>query len=134
IDEFDYETGRQQRSFDTYNDIDCFHYAGLHDAIKERKHGYGKVHDHACREIRLRRLTREQAQILAEQYGDIRPVDTRLFCEWLGIDEAAIWSCVDRHRDAIAGAAVEPSADQINAARLGIVDDCEFRITPSKAP
>lgn len=134
IDKFGYETAIQQRTFDTYNDVDCFHYSGLHDAIKERKHGYGKALDHACREIRLRRLTREQGKAIAEQRRSVKPTDTRLFCEWLDIDEPALWSLVDHHRNCAAGTIIEPSAEQIEVARLGVIEACEFQVTPSKVP
>ena len=145
IERFDYETGPQQRTFDTYNDIDCFHYAGVHDAIKERKHGYGKALDHACREIRLRRLSREQAASLVVRHRAVEPADLPLLLAWLGIDEAALWSAVDRQRSpkawrksesdefAPAGRA-EPDANRIEAARLPVQEACEFRLTPSKAP
>ena len=41
-------------------DVHCFHSAGIHDYLKFLKVGYGKITDHACREIRLRRMTREE--------------------------------------------------------------------------
>jgi hypothetical protein len=134
----------QQRTFDTYNDIDCFHYSGLHDAIKRRKHGYGKVTDHACRELRLKRLTREQAQQLVSRYDAIAPSDTPLFLRWAGMDEQSLWSAVDRHRNARAWRyearnpvrveLEEPSASAVEAGRLAATEPCEFRLTPSKAP
>jgi N-acetyl sugar amidotransferase len=60
IQKYGYETMQQQRTFDTYNDVDSFHYSGIHDEIKTIKHGYGKVSDHASREIRLKRMTRNE--------------------------------------------------------------------------
>lgn len=99
IDRYGYETAAQQRSFDSYNDVDCWHACGLHDAIKFRKHGYGKATDHATREIRLRRMTREQGIAMVRRYRDVTPTDTGLMTDWLGIDEAALWSDVDRHRN-----------------------------------
>ena len=60
ISKYGYETAAQTRTFDTYNDVDCWNYSDVHDYIKFIKHGYGKVLDHACREIRLRRMTRKQ--------------------------------------------------------------------------
>jgi N-acetyl sugar amidotransferase len=134
IDEFAYETGPQLRTFDTYNDVDCFHYSGLHDVIKQKKHGYGKALDHACREIRLRRLTREAGAALVEKYRTVKPADLALFCEWLGIDEAGVWAAVDRHRKLASESTSEPPRDLIDAARLDVRDGCTFRLTASKAP
>lgn len=143
IERFDYETGDQQRTFDRYNDIDCFHYAGTHDTIKFRKHGYGKAVDHACREIRLGRLTREDARTLASRYQAAPPADLPLLLDWLKTEEAVLWAAVDRHRNpkawSVDGAAspierVQPAPDLIEAARLPIKDKCEFALTRSKAP
>lgn len=99
IKHYGYETSTQQRTFDTYNDVDCFHYSGLHDYIKYLKWGYGKVTDHACREIRLKRLTREQGINLVNQYSMIKPRDVKLFCEWLQLNENELWEIIDKFRD-----------------------------------
>ena len=37
-----YETALQTRTFDTYNDIDCWNYSDVHDYIKWLKHGREK--------------------------------------------------------------------------------------------
>lgn len=99
IKEFDYESAAQQRTFDTYNDVDCVHYSGLHDYIKMIKHGYGKVTDHASREIRWGRLTRKEGIDLVKKYQDIRPSDTALFTDWLGTSESELFSTLERFRN-----------------------------------
>jgi len=142
IEQYGYETAEQQRTFDTYNDVDCFHYSGLHDAIKFRKWGYGKVTDHASREIRLKRLTREQGIDLVGRYQNVLPRDTALFLEWLGMDEADFWSYVDRHRDAsiwdrdargqwrlVDSVVNHRDDDGVNHVRLGRKEACEFKLT-----
>lgn len=147
IERYGYETAPQLRTFDTYNDVDSFHYSGLHDYIKFLKTGYGKAADHATRELRLRRLTREQAAALAARYRDVPPSDLPLFLEWIGMSEAELWSHVDRHRDPrawergpdgawrLAGWVGDYGAGpEVEAARLGVIDDCDFRVTPSKVP
>lgn len=75
---YGYETAAQQRTFDTYNDVDCFHYSGLHEAINFRKRGCGKATDHDCREIRLKRLTSEEGIALLKQYANVIPFDLGL--------------------------------------------------------
>ena len=99
IQEYGYETAPQTRTFDTYNDIDCWNYSDVHDYIKWLKHGYGKVTDHACREIRLRRMTREQGIALVQKYQTREPQHLQLFLEWLGITENAFYYIVDQHRN-----------------------------------
>jgi len=96
---YGYETAHQHRTFDTYNDVDCFHYSSLHDYIKYLKWGYGKASDHASREIRLKRLTREQGIAAVEEYAKWFPSDTEQFLDWLGMPAAEFWDCIDRHRD-----------------------------------
>ena len=96
---YHYETMIQTRTFDTYNDVDCFNYSDVHDLIKYIKHGYGKVTDHACREIRLRRLTREQGAELVKRYYNKQVLNLDLFLEWIGITENSFFYLIDQHRN-----------------------------------
>lgn len=100
INKYGYESNAQQRTFDCYNDVDCSHYSALHDYIKFIKFGYGKVTDHACREIRLKRLTREEGIALVQKYSDIAPNGVDLFAKWLDLSEQEILGHVDKFRDA----------------------------------
>jgi N-acetyl sugar amidotransferase len=143
IDRWGYEATSQRRTFDTYNDVDSFHYSGLHDWIKFAKWGYGKVSDHASREIRLKRMTREQGIALVRCYEDVLPADLPLFLEWIGMSEAELMSHVDRFRDPRVwgrdgkGWTLLDSVtrdETVDAARLPAQGPCEFRLTPSKAP
>lgn len=99
IREFGYETAPQTRTFDTYNDVDCWNYSDVHDYTKWIKHGYGKVTDHACREIRLRRMTRDQGIDMVRRYLALLPRHLRLFLDWFGITENAFHFLVDQYRD-----------------------------------
>jgi N-acetyl sugar amidotransferase len=96
---YDYETAPQSRTFDTYNDVDCWNYSDVHDYIKFVKHGFGKVLDHACREIRLGRMTRAQGIAQVKEYQFKSPINTRLFLDWLGITERAFHYIIDQHRN-----------------------------------
>lgn len=148
IDKYGYESAAQQRTFNTYEDVHCFHSAGLHDYLKFLKLGYSKVTDHACREIRLRRMTREQGIEHVQRYTNIEPADLRLFLDWVEMEESEFWSCVqDRRdtriwnrgrdgtwalRDSVTDHANEPG---VEAARLSLLEKkCEFRITPTAEP
>lgn len=146
IARYGYEPAPQQRTFNTYEDVDCFHYSGLHDYIKFLRHGYGKVSDHAAREIRLKRLTREQGIDLVRRYQDIVPRDTSLFLKWSGIRDAELWSAIDRHRSPRAwhrdatgwrllDSVVNHAADEgVERARLDVVEKCDYQLTPSREP
>jgi N-acetyl sugar amidotransferase len=146
IDAYGYETASQQRTFDTYNDVDCFHYSGLHDEIKFRKWGYGKVTDHATRELRLKRLTREEGIRLIERFDTRPPKDTGMFLEWLGMDADRFWSIIDEHRDPAIWArngntwelkdhiSNHIGGEAVERARLPKVESCEFRLNARRAP
>ena len=148
IELYGYETGLQQRTFDFYNDIDCFHYSGLHDFIKYLKHGYGKVSDHASREIRFGRLTREEGVDLVKNYIETAPKDIDLFLNWINIDKSAFQFLIDPHRnnliwerdyktwewilkDSILNHGSDEGADAVRLPKLG---SCDFQLTKSKKP
>ena len=96
---YDYESAPQTRTFDVYNDVDCFNYSDLHDWTKYIKHGYGKATDNACREIRLKRLTREEGIALVKAYQNREPKNIEQFLAWLGISHNAFAFLIDQHRN-----------------------------------
>jgi hypothetical protein len=96
---YDYETSIQTRTFDTYNDVDCFNYSDVHDYIKYIKHGYGKVSDHVSREIRLRHMTLEKGIELINKYTLIKPKNLQLFLNWIGITENSFNYLIDQYRN-----------------------------------
>jgi len=147
IDTYGYEPFPQLRTFDSYNDMDSFHYSGLHDYIKLLKWGYGKVSDHVSREIRLRRLTREDGIEMVSRYERIPPADLPLFLEWLGMNEEEFWPLFDAHRDPqVWGRDKEgrwmlrdsvtqhDDVSGVDAARLLVREPYRFRTGPSKVP
>lgn len=101
---YGYLSGAQHGSFDTYNDIHCAHYSGIHDYIKFCKFGFGKAVDHACREIRLKRLSRQQAIKRVAQYKHELSPDAEKFLNWIGLSEQEFQTFIDEHRDPAAWA------------------------------
>lgn len=147
IDRHGYEPGAQERTFDTYNDVDCHHYSGVHDYIKFLKYGYGKALDHACREIRLKRLSRAQGLDLARLHREQKPRNLPLFLNWLGMDEAEFLRQVDAQRDpaiwqqgahgdwTLADAPERHPQEAAHAAvALPLAEDCRFRPGDQTAP
>ena len=84
---YGYKTKQEPRTFDTYNTIDTLHYADLHDYIKYKKCGYGVATDHAVREIRWGRVTKEEGRRLVQHYQKAPLRYTQMFKEWLGVNE-----------------------------------------------
>jgi N-acetyl sugar amidotransferase len=96
---YDYESHSQTRTFDTYNDVDCYNYSDVHDYLKFIKHGYGKVTDHASREIRLKRMKREQGLEMVNKYVNILPIHLDKFLNWIGITDNSFKFIIDQHRN-----------------------------------
>jgi N-acetyl sugar amidotransferase len=96
---YGYETAAQQRTFNSYEDLHCFHSAGLHDHLKYLRYGYAKVTDHATREIRLKRMTREEGIQLVSEYTTRPPADLKVFLEWIGMTEDEFWATMNPWRD-----------------------------------
>ena len=142
IDIYKYDTSKQLRTFDTYNDVDSFHYSGTHDYIKFLKYGYGKVTDHACREIRLSRMTREEGISFVRKYQNKKPKDLGLFLDWIGMTEGKFFDFIDKKRDSriwqkdnngnwklldsIMNHIFDPGIDNV---RLNKIENCKFVTT-----
>ena len=146
IEKFEYETMKQQRTFDTYNDVDCFHYSGIHDYIKFIKWGYSKVTDHAVREIRLKRMTREEGIAMIRKYQGIKPTDFLLFLNWVSMSEDEFLSEIDKFRDPriwklndgkweLKDSIFNHVHDEgVEDVRLEKKENCQFWLRPSKDP
>ena len=68
VKKYNYKTLNFYRTFDVYDHVDCFNYMNIHDLLKLYKLGYSKVTDHACREIRHGRISRNLAIKLIKNY------------------------------------------------------------------
>lgn len=99
IETHGYEGAPFARTFDTYDHVDCFNFMDLHDHLKLVKHGYSKVTDHACREIRHGRLQRTAAAALVHRHEEAPLQHDAKFCEWLGVDARGLNFIIDQHRN-----------------------------------
>lgn len=95
---YNYETTPQTRTFDSYNDVDCFNYSDVHDYLKYLKHGYGKATDHAVRELRWGRLNRAEAALTARDWQSRPPRHLDTFLDWLDVSPSGFQWLVDQHR------------------------------------
>lgn len=147
IDTYGYESSVQQRTFNTYEDVHCFHSAGVHDYIKYLKYGYSKVTDHATREIRLKRMTREEGIAKVLEYSERSPADLPLFLDWAEMSEREFLDCVWNRRDGRIWArdksgewVLRDRVDRhindegIDAVRLEKKEECHYRVTPTAEP
>lgn len=98
IEKHSYKPQFQRRSFDSYNHVECAHYLGVHDYLKLLKCGYSKVTDHACREIRFNRITRDEALSLVLSYQNRPVTDLDCFLSWSGISREEFDETVESFR------------------------------------
>lgn len=99
VERYGYMGASLWRTFDTYDHVDCYNFMDVHDHIKYIKHGYSKVTDHACREIRHGRLSRDQAIVLVRHHEDLPLTHLNKFCEWLGVNARALAFILNQHRN-----------------------------------
>jgi len=100
INKYGYETMEQDRTFNTYETIHCWNNAGVHDYIKFLKFGFGKATDHASRDIRLKRLSREKGVELVQKFDDKIPYESlELFLDWIEMTESEFYEAIEPFRD-----------------------------------
>ena len=99
VKKYDYGSYFQNRTYDTYNNSDCWNYNDLHDYIKFIKFGYSKVVDQVCRDIRLCHISRSKAIDIVNNYIFKKPKNSNLFFNWLGITKNAFNYVMDQHRN-----------------------------------
>ena len=90
VKSYGFKSSKLNRTFDTYDHVDDWFYMNIHDILKQKKHGFSKITDHACREIRHKRISREDAKNLISFYSEMPPLYNKLFCDWLGVDIGSI--------------------------------------------
>lgn len=72
---------------------------GTHDYLKYLKYGYGRATDHAAREVRHGRMTREEAIELVERYDHNRPGDLDYILNFLELTEQEFEDAIGPMRD-----------------------------------
>jgi len=72
---------------------------GTHDYLKYLKYGYGRATDHAAREVRHGRMTREEAIELVEEYDHNRPDDLDYILDFLDMTEQEFLNAIEPMRD-----------------------------------
>lgn len=108
VEAFGYKGAMLGRTFDAYDHADCYVYSNLHDIMKFFKHGYSKVTDQVCREIRFGRINRELGEKTIAYYEAKPPEYMDLFCKWLGVDERSLLFAMNRHRNLAHWSELEP--------------------------
>ena len=75
---------------------------GLHDYLKFVKYGFGRATDHACIDIRNKRLTREQGLELVKKHDGRYPhLSVNAFVEYSGMTKAEIDEILDSYTNPV---------------------------------
>ena len=65
---YSYKTCNFSKTMDKYDHTDCAVYMFLHDKLKLYKHGFSKITDQLSREIRFKRISRNNAIRLLKKH------------------------------------------------------------------
>jgi N-acetyl sugar amidotransferase len=77
-----------QRTYRMTSNIDDMHENGVHDYLKFVKIGYGRGTDHASKDIREGKISREEGVELVMEYDSVRPTkDLDRWLKYVGITE-----------------------------------------------
>ena len=89
------EDGPIEGTYTNYENLDE-RLVGLHDYLKFVKYGFGRATDHACIDIRNKRLSREEAKHLVQEYDGKYPhFAIKSFSEYSGMSIEEIDAVID---------------------------------------
>jgi N-acetyl sugar amidotransferase len=102
IEEWGFEPSPEpfERTYRRMSNLDDMHENGIHDYLKYVKFGYGRGTDHACKDVRAGRMTRDEAIEAVRRYDHVKPRrDLARWLEYVGMDEDEFDATADTFRD-----------------------------------
>ena len=89
-----------QRTYRMTSNIDDMHENGIHDYLKFVKIGYGRGTDHASKDIREGKISREEGVELVMKYDSVRPTkDLDRWLKYVGMTEREFDLTADKFRN-----------------------------------
>ncbi len=89
-----------ERTYRRMSNLDDMHENGAHDYLKYVKFGYGRGTDHACKDIRAGRMTRDEGVEMVRRYDHVKPMkDLTRWLEYVGMSEEEFDRTADTFRD-----------------------------------
>ena len=89
-----------ERTYRRMSNLDDMHENGIHDYLKFVKFGYGRGTDHACKDIRAGRMTREEGIEMVRKYDHVKPRrDLERWLDYVGMTEDEFDAIADTFRD-----------------------------------
>lgn len=91
------EDGPVEGTYTNYENLDEKMH-GLHDYLKYVKYGFGRTTDHACIDIRNKRISREEGITLVKKYeGKYPKLSIEAFIEYSGLSKNEIDEIIDSY-------------------------------------
>jgi N-acetyl sugar amidotransferase len=87
------------RTYRKFSNLDDMHENGVHDYLKFIKFGYGRATDHACKDVRSGKMTREEGIKMVKKYDHVRPSDLQRWLKYVGMSEDEFDRIADTFRD-----------------------------------
>ncbi len=88
-----------ERTYRNFSNLDDIHENGMHDYLKFIKFGYGRATDHASKDIRANKITRENGIAEVRKRDHIKSKDLKRWLEYVGWTEDKFDEVVDKFRD-----------------------------------
>jgi hypothetical protein len=89
-----------ERTYRRMSNLDDMHENGAHDYLKYVKFGYGRGTDHACKDIRAGKMTRDEGIEMVRRYDHVKPMrDLSRWLEYVGMTEEEFDATADTFRD-----------------------------------
>ena len=93
-----YEKGFE-RTYRNFSNLDDRYENGIHDLMKFVKFGYGRASDHASKDIRAGRMTREEGVKMVLKYDHVVSSDLNYWLNYVDKTEDYFWETADKFRD-----------------------------------
>jgi N-acetyl sugar amidotransferase len=87
------------RTYRRISNLDDMHENGIHDYLKYVKFGYGRATDHACKDIRAGRMTRDEGIEMVRKYDHVKPRDLARWLSYVDMTEEEFDRVADGFRD-----------------------------------
>jgi N-acetyl sugar amidotransferase len=89
-----------ERTYRTFSNLDDMHENGIHDYLKFIKLGYGRGTDHAMKDIRSGRMTRQDGIEIVRKYDSVKPFrDLERWLKYVDVTEEEFDRTCDNFRD-----------------------------------
>lgn len=88
-----------ERTYRKMSNLDDIHENGMHDYLKFIKFGYGRATDHASKDIRAGKLTRDQGIEEVKKRDHIKSRDLQRWLDYVGWEEKKFDQVVDEFRN-----------------------------------